>query len=238
MPKRVLVVEDDVDTRRFLRTALSYAGFDVQEAGDGLTALRIIDSGAPDAVVLDLGLPVMSGDVVRRQLAAQSHTHTIPIVIVTGQSGDHEGPDVASVLHKPVSASDLIRAVEQCLAPIARDRQALKGSQHVILLVEDEPAIRQLMTVALERAGYRVVQARHGREALDRFDSDVDLLLTDIRLPYLDGRQLIDELRARRQTLKVLAFSGYPGHALEDVEFLAKPFSNDELLDAVRAVLQ
>lgn len=83
-----------------------------------------------------------------------------------------------------------------------------------------------------------MVQARHGREAVDRFDGRVDLLLTDIRMPFIDGRALIDALRARRPTLKVLAFSGYPGHALMDVEFLAKPFTRDELLDAVRAVLE
>jgi CheY-like chemotaxis protein len=106
-----------------------------------------------------------------------------------------------------------------------------------ILLVEDEPAIRRLMTIALQRAGYRVVEARNGTEALTAFAPDVDLLLTDIRLPYLNGNEVIARLRARRQTLKVLAFSGYPMNAPDGVPFLQKPFVRDELLRAVAAAL-
>jgi DNA-binding response OmpR family regulator len=109
-----------------------------------------------------------------------------------------------------------------------------------ILLVEDEPAIRQLIATALTVTGYRVSEARNGKEALDVFDAaepTIDLLLTDIRLPYMDGRQLIEQLRVRRSALKVLAFSGYAPNPPEDVDFLAKPFSRDVLLGAVRDAL-
>lgn len=108
-----------------------------------------------------------------------------------------------------------------------------------IEVVEDEPAIRGLMATALERAGYRVIQARNGQEALDLFDGTVDLVVTDMRMPYVAGQALIDTLRERRRTLKVVAISGYPGSAPDDpdIPFLAKPFSRDQLLDAVREVL-
>ena len=106
-----------------------------------------------------------------------------------------------------------------------------------ILLVEDEPAIRRLMAIELEGAGYRIVEARNGKEALTAFGPDVDLLLTDMRLPFLEGAQVIERLRARRRTLKVLAFSGYPLNAPEGVPFLSKPFKRDESLRAVRQAL-
>jgi len=108
-----------------------------------------------------------------------------------------------------------------------------------ILLVEDEPAIRQLMAASLERVGYRVLQAKNGAEALKVFDNTVDLLVTDLRMPYIGGEALVAELRARRRTLKVLAFSAYPPTALEDdVPFLGKPFSRAQLLQAVHAALE
>ena len=116
------------------------------------------------------------------------------------------------------------------------------SERETILLVEDEPAVRELFSQALMRAGYRVHQARNGHEALKLFDQygdTVDLLLTDMRMPFMGGADLARELRSRRQTLKLLCISGYPGGT--DLEFsddfLAKPFSRDELLAKVREIL-
>lgn len=112
-------------------------------------------------------------------------------------------------------------------------------SAETILLVEDEPAIRGMMTGALRAAGYRVIEARNGLEALDLFNGTIDLLLTDMRMPHLGGEELIAQLVARRHTLKVLSFSGYalsaPVNA--DAAFIEKPFSRDVLLKTVRRVL-
>jgi CheY-like chemotaxis protein len=108
-----------------------------------------------------------------------------------------------------------------------------------VLLVEDEPAIRQLIAAVLEQEGYRVIQARNALEACALFDGHVDVLLTDIRLPYMDGRLLIQELRGRRQTLPVLAISAYAMNAPTDpdVVFLPKPFTHEELLNALQAIV-
>jgi DNA-binding response OmpR family regulator len=113
----VLIVEDDIDLRRMFRSALSLAGYGVLEAGDGLHALRLLDSHHPDLVVLDLGLPLISGLVVREELAAHAHTRDIPVVIVTGSiSSAHEKLDVACVLRKPVSPDELVATVKKCMA--------------------------------------------------------------------------------------------------------------------------
>ena len=84
-----------------------------------------------------------------------------------------------------------------------------------ILLVEDEPAVRQLFAQALTRAGYSVYEARNGQEAMKIFDQhgeSIDLLLTDMRMPYMGGAELAHHLRGRRRTLKLLCISGYPGN--------------------------
>jgi two-component system cell cycle sensor histidine kinase/response regulator CckA len=117
-----------------------------------------------------------------------------------------------------------------------------KPQRETILLVEDEPAVRQLFSLALTRAGYRVYEARNGQEALKVFDQHgdgVDLLLTDMRMPYMGGAELVRQLRARRRTLKLLCISGYAGGSELEFsgDFLAKPFSRDELLTKVREVL-
>ena len=114
--------------------------------------------------------------------------------------------------------------------------------RETILLVEDEPAVRQLFAQALVRAGYKVHEARNGQEALKVFDQhgdSVDLLLTDMRMPFMGGAELASQLRTRRGTLKLLCISGYAGgHELEfSGDFLAKPFSRDQLLAKVREIL-
>jgi DNA-binding response OmpR family regulator len=111
-----------------------------------------------------------------------------------------------------------------------------------ILLVEDEPAVRQLFATALSRAGYTVFEARNGEEAMKVFDEHgetVDLLLTDMRMPYMGGGDLARRLRERKDSLKLICISGYGGAVANTVagDFLAKPFSRDELLKKVREVL-
>src|SRR5687767_15170173 len=112
----VLVVEDDAELRTFYRTALAFAGYEVQEAGTGLDALSIVDRGLPDILVLDLMLPSVNGYAVLEELAAQATTRDIPVVVVTGSTGPLEGLNVPCVLRKPVTPEQLITAIERCLA--------------------------------------------------------------------------------------------------------------------------
>jgi CheY-like chemotaxis protein len=114
--------------------------------------------------------------------------------------------------------------------------------RETILLVEDEPAVRQLFAQALTRAGYAVYEARNGQEAMKVFDKHgdgIDLLLTDMKMPYMTGAELAHHLRGRRRSLKLLCISGYPGNLDPDLspDFLAKPFSRDDLLKKIREVL-
>lgn len=116
------------------------------------------------------------------------------------------------------------------------------GRQETILLVEDEPAVRQLFAQALTRAGYHVYEARNGQEAMkiyDQYGDTIDLLLTDMRMPFMGGAELAQQLRARRGTLKMICVSGYPSTGENELtsDFLAKPFSRDDLLSKVREVL-
>jgi len=113
--KRILIVEDNSDLRRMFKTALSLAGFDVDEAADGLEALRVVEERRPDLVVLDLVLRALDGLSVQQELAARATTANIPIVIVTGSTIDTDAVEVACVLRKPVMPDDLIRTVRQCL---------------------------------------------------------------------------------------------------------------------------
>jgi DNA-binding NtrC family response regulator len=145
-------------------------------------------------------------------------------------------------VESPYSRGDLLFGIKTRHAPEVQE-PAEPFDGETILLVEDEPAVRQLFAMALTRAGYRVIEARNGQEAMKMFDhhgDSIDLLLTDMRMPYMGGAELAHHLRDRRESLKLLCISGYPTSAdpALKADFLAKPFSKDELLSKVREVLE
>src|SRR5690606_15569928 len=131
--------------------------------------------------------------------------------------------------------------------PPSRREVAANGGNETILLVEDEPAVRDLAQRILRRKGYRVVAAQNGREALDlveRHADAIDLLVTDLVMPQMDGRELAQRLAARRPGLRVLFMSGYTGDTIAqrgvldpDVAFIEKPFSPEGLAHKVREIL-
>jgi DNA-binding response OmpR family regulator len=113
----VLVVEDDPALRELYRQTLKISGYAAQAVSDGVSALRRIVNGTPpDAVVLDLGLPRLSGQDVRREMLSHAATRDIPVVVVTGTDAPNlSAPDYPCVLHKPIEPEELVSAVHTCL---------------------------------------------------------------------------------------------------------------------------
>src|SRR5437868_6762529 len=98
------------------RAALHFSGYQVAEAGDGWDALRVLEHDGIDLVILDLGLPLISGQVVLQEMASRSHLRELPlVVVVTGQPGPHHFPNAACVLTKPVTPERLVGAVNRCV---------------------------------------------------------------------------------------------------------------------------
>jgi CheY-like chemotaxis protein len=128
------------------------------------------------------------------------------------------------------------------------DPSATKRSGgETILVVEDEQAVRDLTVRILQQLGYTILTAASGAEALEVSQAhagSIDLLLTDVVMPHMSGRQLADHLRQSRPTTKVLFLSGYTEntvvhHGVLDagVDFLPKPFSRENLSKKLREVL-
>jgi two-component system cell cycle sensor histidine kinase/response regulator CckA len=116
-----------------------------------------------------------------------------------------------------------------------------------VLLVEDEASLRALVRECLEGSGYTVLEARHAMEALEiveRTAPPIHLLMTDVVMPQMSGRELAERLAAPHPEIKVLYMSGYTDDAVvrhgvlsEDMPFLQKPFTGEALARKVRTVL-
>jgi two-component system cell cycle sensor histidine kinase/response regulator CckA len=132
--------------------------------------------------------------------------------------------------------------------PASRSRKIEKAKKDelwgsgTVLLVEDEPMVRAVAERALTRHGYRVITADNGEEALEQLGKGehIDLLISDVVMPGMDGPTVVREARKSRPDLKILFMSGYAEEQLrnsidiENVNFLPKPFSVTELAEAAR----
>ena len=164
--------------------------------------------------------------------------------IVTHADGDitiesAEGVGTSVHIHLPVART----ARERMMTPVTQPR--LPGNES-ILIVEDEPAVRQFSVNVLEQLGYRVSAVADGVQALRYLEEDpeVDAIVTDVVMPHMGGPALIRTLAERGKLYPVVFMSGYTsdGAALEDLMtdrscFLGKPFGPGELGAAVRRVL-
>jgi nitrogen-specific signal transduction histidine kinase len=122
-------------------------------------------------------------------------------------------------------------------------RSLPRGGSETILLVEDEESVRRLASLLLERSGYRLLVASSAEEALEMargYAGQIDLLLTDVVLPGLNGRRLADLLSPERPSMKVVFASGYfdeRGILESGSDFIQKPFNPETLARSVRLAL-
>jgi len=123
----------------------------------------------------------------------------------------------------------------------------LRGGQSTILVVEDEPQVRRLLVEVLSGLGYRVLEADSGPAALQllaQHRDELDLVVTDVVMPGINGVDLVEQLKAHVPSLRVLFVSGYPGDKLADSGWspeagplVSKPFTRAKLAQAVLEVL-
>jgi CheY-like chemotaxis protein len=129
---------------------------------------------------------------------------------------------------------------------VARAEAPRAGSE-TILLVEDEEALRHLIRAILEAGGYRVLPGGSPEEAVataETHSGPLHLLLTDVVMPRMSGRQVADRVKASRPAVRVMYMSGYTDEAISHhgalepgTHFMQKPFTADALLRKVREVL-
>jgi CheY-like chemotaxis protein len=136
-------------------------------------------------------------------------------------------------------------ATELAAPPVAMPKSP--SGTETILLVEDEESLRKLVKGCLSSRGYNILDAGNGEEALkvaQQYDGNIPLLLTDVIMPGMSGRELADSLKQSRADVKILYMSGYThdlvtqqGILESGSDILQKPFSINALLSRVRDVL-
>jgi CheY-like chemotaxis protein len=248
-------VEETLATKtQELNTFADVAGRSAHELNNLLTVIRM-NADLLESMLADAKLSVLEA-VDIRQAAERAEAITKKLLLTSRRvlpqpTGLDRGASSVPLPGSPLKESPEERAKRASEEAESGKVRKLKHGQHTgretILLVDDEKALRKLGKRILSEAGYRVLEASDGAQALRIAAEEVgeiDLVLTDVEMPTLGGRGMVDELHELSPGLRVLFMSGYTDNEIlrrgirtSETEFLQKPFTAQSLREAVRAVL-
>lgn len=187
----VLVIDDEAKARRFVSDVVRGAGFKVVEAKGGEEGLEKVRKLRPDAVILDVIMPGQDGWSVLREMKSDAALRNIPVILATVVGDREMGLAFGATDHliKPIDPQQLI----DTLNAVAGDRR------HDVLVVDDDPATRELFRRVLIREGWRVREAADGRRGLEQLDAGrPSIMVLDLMMPNMDGFELLNVIQERQ----------------------------------------
>ncbi len=191
--KTILVIDDDPTVHDLMQRLLSASGYQVLLANSGIKGLEMARTQQPDVITLDVMMPVMDGWSVLSALKADPLTSEIPVVMMTMTSERNMAYALgaAHFLMKPINREELSKVLSRY---ISKDSATA-------LIVEDDPATRELLLRSLRQAGVAVHSAENGQVGLDWLQANgaPDLILLDLMMPVMDGFDFVAELRRNEQ---------------------------------------
>ena len=188
----VLVIDDDPVARDVMARLLTKEGYEAVTAASGEEGLQLARQLRPAVITLDVIMPEMDGWAVLSALKASEDISDVPVVMVTMTDDRHMGYvlGASDYLTKPIDPSRLAGVL---------NRHARPGA--TVVVVDDDPAARQMTGRLLRKAGWKVVEAANGRIALERVAEHApDLIIVDLMMPEMDGFDLVDALRSDTTT--------------------------------------
>ncbi len=187
--RRALVVDDDESTRQLVRLELEPHGFAVIEASDGARAVELARRERPDVMVLDVLMPRLDGWTVLKALKEHADTRDIPVIIHSVVDNRARGVALGAFdcLVKPVQPGRLFEVLS---------RAGVLGFPGYVLIVDDDPDIRQLLERELSASGFRAVAVDGGEAALARIASERPAaVLLDLLMAEPDGFEVLCRIR-------------------------------------------
>ncbi|MCI0829800.1 MAG: response regulator, partial [Chloroflexi bacterium] len=189
LPNTVLVVDDDANVHDLMQRSLAGQGFNLVRAMGGQEGLRLAKELLPAVITLDVMMPGMDGWAVLSALKADPDLADIPVIMVTivDQKNLGYALGAAEYLTKPIDRGRLLSVL---------NKYKQDTTNGPVLVVDDDPAVREMVRRMLQKEGWEVALAENGRIALDMLDETApSLILLDLMMPEMDGFEFIEELR-------------------------------------------
>jgi len=194
----VLVVDDDPTVHDLLSATLAKEGYRILHARDGAEALEILRKTPPDIVTLDVMMPKIDGWSVLGIMKSDPALDHIPVIMITIVDDRNLGYTLGAseFMTKPIDRSRLLTLVRAFTAQVSKPS---------VLIVDDDPEVRDLVSTTLEGSGLKTMQAVNGRAAIDWLNNHPlpSLILLDLMMPVMDGFAFLEELRKDGELIDV-----------------------------------
>jgi len=196
---KVLVIDDDAAVQKIAGDTLTQHGYEVMGAESSQLGLEFARNNPPDLVLLDPAMPVMDGWQVLHKLHDTPGLASIPVIMLgTPDAARATAAGVNGHVAKPFKPDDLLHEVR---------RHLHSTSANSVLLVEDDPPTRDMMTRLLEKEGWKVRGAANGHIALQFMQSGVPAaIVLDLKMPIMNGFQFINRLQSNANWRKIPIF--------------------------------
>lgn len=242
----VLLIEDDSFARKNLMRVMRKEGYTVSGARDGLEGINAFKEEKPDIVITDVKMPKIDGlEVMHRIKELSPETE---VILITG----HGDVDMAifalregalDYIKKPIDIDQLLLSLGRAKVKIC-ERKSVKIDKS-ILIIEDNEKAREVLHRIYEKEGYKVFSAANGKEGIDIFsDHKIDIVLSDIQMPIMDGLEFLSEAKSINCDCEVIMLSGYgdESKAVESmrngaINFITKPIDVEQLLQATQKAM-
>ena len=237
----ILCIDDDRETLDVRQNVLRSSGHTVLTASGGIDALEILSSGTHvDLVVLDYLMPGMDGDRVAQTL--KSHFPGLPMIAVSAVQLPHRMLEtVDAYVQKGQDVEVFLSTIEKVLKPPAAPQQEI-GRGKTVLCADDEINELTARRLVLESAGFKVLVARNGRDALDVFQSSpVDAVVLDYFMPGMTGLSVAREMKHLRSEVPLIVLSGFaslPGEIIGVVDSWMQKRDVEVLLRELERLIQ
>jgi len=265
--KNLLVVEDDELQRQSIVELIGNSDVATVAVGTGAAALEAIRTQQFDCLVLDLGLPDMTGFELMEQIKREANGATLPIIVYTGREisknqetelrriaetiivKDVRSPErlldeTALFLHRV--QANLPTPKREILEQLHSQDYSLVGKK--VLIVDDDVRNIFALTSMLERYQMQVIYAENGREGISLLEntSDIDVVLMDVMMPEMDGYETMQLIRKKEQfkALPIIALTAKAMQGDRDQciaagasDYIAKPVDTEQLLSLLRVWL-
>lgn len=189
----ILAIDDDPHIQEIIQCFLSEKGFTVKTASTGAKGIQLAKELKPDAITLDVMMPDMDGWSVLAALKADPEVAEIPVILMTMVDDENLGYALGATdyLLKPVDRQILYKTLE---------KYQLNPASSLVMVVDDEPKMREITCRQLQKAGWEVIEAENGVQALEKIaDYAPDLIVVDLMMPEMDGFEFIEQLRQHPQ---------------------------------------
>lgn len=262
--RNLLIIEDDANSRKSIKVLIGNGDVKCFEAGSGKEALEILDNTQIDCIVLDLGLPDISGFDLIKKIQKQKNVKIPPIIVYTGKELSKEENDelqnfAESIIIKGVKSEE--RLLDETALFLHRtisslpdkkkeiikemyDREAIFHHKKILIADDDMRNVFALSKV-LKEHGMEIIKAENGIKALEAIENnpDIDLVLMDVMMPEMDGLEAIRRIR-EQEIYKDLPILTLTAKAMKEDrkkcidaganDYISKPIELERLLSLMK----